>query len=493
MVCFIGVIVMKKILMKYTGISLLLILLLNIVGCGNNADKKYGLNPKNPVTIRLWHYYNGPQKIKFDKLVKEFNDTVGVEKGIVVEAESQISIAGVIDNVNASVNKEVAAKPMPDIISIYTDFAYKLDKQGFLVDLNKYLTEDEINEYIDSYINEGKLDDNLLKIFPIAKSTEVMMIDKVAFDKFSQATGADINDLNTYEGIARTSKLYYEWTDSLTEEKDDGKSFFGRDAMANYMVIGSKELGKDIINVNNGKVEANIDEDIMRKLWNNFYVPYISGYYGAYGKYRSDDIKMGKNVAIICATTGATYFPKEVTVDNDETYKTEAIVMKTPNFENKEPYCVQQGAGMAVVKSDSAHEYGATVFLKWFTESDRNLDFSLDTGYLPVKKMNDTEYEKAKKTIEESSSEKPVKDALLASIDEIKEYTPYTTKGFENGEKVREILEDSLLNKSKKDLEEIKSQINNGVDREQVMSNYNTEDNFKNWFNDFNKSINDLL
>ena len=416
-----------------------------------------------------------------------------MEKGIVVEAESQISIAGVIDNVNASVNKEVSAKPMPDIISIYTDFAYKLDKQGFLVDLNKYLTEDEINEYIDSYINEGKLDDNSLKIFPIAKSTEVMMIDKVAFDKFSQATGADINDLNTYEGIAGISKLYYEWTDSLTEEKNDGKSFFGRDAMANYMIIGTKELGKDIVDVDDGQAKANIDEDIMRKLWDNFYVPYISGYYGSYGKYRSDDIKMGKNVAIVCATTGATYFPKEVTVDNDKVYKTEAIVMKTPHFENKEPYCVQQGAGMAVVKSDPVHEYGATVFLKWFTEIDRNLDFSLDTGYLPVKKMSDTEYEKAKQTIEKSSSEKPVKEALLTSIDEIKEYTPYTTKGFENGEKVRVILEDSLLNKSQKDLEEIKAQISNGVDREQAISNYNTEENFKSWFNDFNKSINDLL
>ena len=38
--------------------------------------------PKDPVSLTVWHYYNGSQQAAFDALVEEFNDTVGQEKGI---------------------------------------------------------------------------------------------------------------------------------------------------------------------------------------------------------------------------------------------------------------------------------------------------------------------------------------------------------------------------------------------------------------------------
>ena len=40
---------------------------------------------------------------------------------------------------------------------------------------------------------------------------------------------------------------------------------------------------------------------------------------------------------------------------------------------------------MIVTKSDESTEYVATVFLKWFTEAQRNIGFSASSGYLPVK------------------------------------------------------------------------------------------------------------
>ena len=36
------------------------------------------------------------------------------------------------------------------------------------------MTEEELSEYVDAYIEEGRIgEDNSLKIFPVAKSTEV--------------------------------------------------------------------------------------------------------------------------------------------------------------------------------------------------------------------------------------------------------------------------------------------------------------------------------
>ena len=50
-------------------------------GCGKSQ-------PADPVGLTVWHYYNGAQQQIFNQLVDEFNETVGAEQGVVVEAHS---------------------------------------------------------------------------------------------------------------------------------------------------------------------------------------------------------------------------------------------------------------------------------------------------------------------------------------------------------------------------------------------------------------------
>ena len=125
------------------------------------------------------------------------------------------------------------------------------------------------------------------------------MLNKTDWDKFAQATGAETDDLATIEGVTATAEKYYEWTDSLTETPDDGKTFFGRDAVANYIISGMQQLGSTIFDVTDGEVSFHLDENALRKLWDNYYVPYINGYFGAYGKFRSDDAKTGDLIALL--------------------------------------------------------------------------------------------------------------------------------------------------------------------------------------------------
>ena len=44
-----------------------------LAGCGDRSP----LDPKDPVSLTVWHYYNGTQQAAFDALVEGFNDTVG--------------------------------------------------------------------------------------------------------------------------------------------------------------------------------------------------------------------------------------------------------------------------------------------------------------------------------------------------------------------------------------------------------------------------------
>lgn len=325
---------MRKRVKNLMRLTIILVMCLGvIVACGNTNNSKYGLDRNNPVAVQIWHYYNGVQKIEFDKMVEEFNKTAGKEKGIIVEAFNQGSANEIADKMLDTANKKVGTGKLPDAFMAYADTAYEIDKLGLVSDFNEYLTNEEKNQYIESYIEEGKLiGENELRIFPIAKSTETLMVNKTDWDKFQKETNADIKDFETWEGITKLAKKYYDWTDSKTETLNDGKAFFGRDAMANYMIIGSKQLGKEIFQVTNGKVNINIDENIMRKLWDNFYIPYINGYYASYGRFRSDDTKTGDIIAYVGSTSGAEYFPDSVITNEEKSYEIEPMVLPVPKF-----------------------------------------------------------------------------------------------------------------------------------------------------------------
>ena len=99
---------------------LLCLAMLFLCGCGS----KNPLDPKDPVSLTVWHYYNGSQQAAFDALVEEFNNTVGREKGIQVQGRSQGSVYDLEAAVRDAVDHKVCADPMPDIFSSYADTAY---------------------------------------------------------------------------------------------------------------------------------------------------------------------------------------------------------------------------------------------------------------------------------------------------------------------------------------------------------------------------------
>ena len=222
----------------------------SLAGCGSSGDgsgKSVKLDPDHPVSLNIWHYYNGAQQAMFDTLVKEFNASEGKDKGIYVEGYSQGSVSDLEEDVNSSLNGEVGAEELPDIFSSYSDTAYAVQQQDKLADLSQYFTEDELSKYVDSYIQEGYFNqDSALYLFPVAKSTEITMINKTDWEPFAEATGSTVDELATTEGIAEVAQRYYEWTDAQTPDvPDDGKAFYGRDSMSNYFVIGMQHMDKN--------------------------------------------------------------------------------------------------------------------------------------------------------------------------------------------------------------------------------------------------------
>ena len=69
-----------------------------------------------------------------------------------------------------------------------------------------------------------------------------MLFNDTDWQPFAEATGASYDDLATVEGLVDTAEKYYNWTDAQTAAPDDGKALFGRDAMANYMLVAHEQL-----------------------------------------------------------------------------------------------------------------------------------------------------------------------------------------------------------------------------------------------------------
>lgn len=444
--------------------------------CGSKSP----LDPKNPTKITVWTYYNGDQLSAFDGLVEEFNESVGAQKGIIVKSVSQGSVNDLETNVLAAVQGEVGADEVPNIFMAYADTAYAVDQLGQVMDLKDYLSEEEKNAYTDSYLKEGDFaGTGEIKIFPTAKSLELLVINKTDWDAFAAATGASYDDMANMEGLTATAEKYFEWTDSLTPDvPDDGKALFGRDAMANYMLIGSMQLGQEIFQVADGKMTLNFDKAVAKKLWDNYYIPFIKGHFAATGRFRSDDIKTGNIIAYVGSSSGVSFFPESVNISDSESYPIEMEVLPCPQFDGGD-YAVQQGAGMVVTKGEEAEVYASVEFLKWFTADERNIKFSVDSGYLPVTKTANN-----MSAIEGSGAEikDGMKKVLAVGVDTVNGNELYTTKAFENGGKARNILEYAMSDKAVADREVVVQRMAQGLSLEESVAEFELDDNFDAWY-----------
>ena len=313
-------------------------LALGCAGCSGSAGPEV---PAKVTDITVWTYYNGDQLESFNSLVNQFNETVGAQKGIKVSTESQGSVNDLETSVMDSAEGKVGAAAMPNIFSAYADTAYALDQMGMVVDLAPYLTEEEKAQFVEGYLSEGDFgEDDSIKIFPVAKSTELLFLNDTDWQAFADAAGVRYEDLATMEGLTAAAEKYYNWTDAQTAAPDDGKALFGRDAMANYMLVGAQQLGDTIFAVKDGRMTVNFERDVARRLWDNYYVPFVRGWFAATGRFRSDDIKTGNVLAYVGSSSSATFFPTRVTNDANESHEISLKTLPAPQFEGGEAVAV---------------------------------------------------------------------------------------------------------------------------------------------------------
>ena len=454
-------------------------LALGCAGCSGSAGPEV---PAKVTNIMVWTYYNGDQLESFTSLVDQFNETVGAQKGIKVSTESQGSVNDLETSVMDSAEGKVGAAAMPNIFSAYADTAYALDQMGMVVDLAPCLTEEEKAQFVEGYLSEGGFgEDDSIKIFPVAKSTELLFLNDTDWQAFADAADVRYEDLATMEGLTAAAEKYYNWTDAQTAAPDDGKALFGSDAMANYMLVGAQQLGDTIFAVKDGRMTVNFERDVARRLWDNYYVPFVRGWFAATGRFRSDDIKTGNVLAYVGSSSSATFFPTRVTNDANQSHEISLKTLPAPQFEGGEAVAVQQGAGMVVTAAKEEEVKASVEFLKWFVRAENNIAFSVGSGYLPVtRKANDMQEILASGlTLDDN-----MQQTLAVAVDTVNGNRLYTPHAFAGSNSARKVLEYGLSDLAAADRETVVQRIAEGQSAAEAEAEFLTDEYFEAWYQD---------
>ena len=355
-----------------------LVLLAGMTGCGIDADKPSAVRPVN---LTIWHTYVEQMGDKFEDLVEEFNTTVGVKEGVVIDFGSVSNASELNKRLIDAANGIPGAPSLPDMAVVYPKVAIQLAQEGLLLDLNTYFSEDELEDFVPQFLEEGYLSGDTLYLLPIAKSTEVMYINRTFFDPFALDTGVTLEQLSNVEGLLDASKRYYEWTDAQTPNiSQDGRAFYYPDNPFNFAEIGFAQTGQSFFT---GEGLA-IDSPMFERIWNSYYPTAVQGGIAIFDNYGNYLAKTGSVVCVTSTSAGAMFYPDTVTYADNTKEEVEFDVLPYPIFDGGEKIAMQRGGGVCILKSEPKKEYAASIFLKWLTDSAQNLRFTANAGYLPV-------------------------------------------------------------------------------------------------------------
>ena len=229
-----------------------LMLCFAFTGCSDKPK----LDPDNPVTLTMWHVYGEQADSPMNRLIEEFNKTVGAEKGIIINV-TLMSNASQIGQKLLDAQDEVPGVPsMPDLFFCHSSNAEELGVSN-LLNWNDLFTEDELNNYVPEFLEDGKIGD-VLAVFPVSKSTHVLYVAGTQFDRFAKDMDVSYDDLSTWDGFFSVAEKYYTWS--------GGKPFCALDYPIRCVELNALSKGAENFYTEDGWYDESLHQAAQAKL-----------------------------------------------------------------------------------------------------------------------------------------------------------------------------------------------------------------------------------
>ena len=401
--------------MKKRILSVLLVAVLAIsalAGCGGSGTTQAESNFTVPeggydgseVTITFYHTMGSNLTSVLDLYIAEFNE---LYPNIHIEYTS----VGGYDDVREQISTEITVGNQPNIAYCYPDHVALYNLAKAVVTLDDLiaseatvtradgstevlgLTEDQKNDFIAGYYNEGKqFGDGLMYTMPLSKSTEVLYYNKTFFD----ANGLTVP--TTWDEMEATC--------AKIKEIDPNSIPLGYDSEANWFITMCEQNQSPYTSATGDHYVFN--NDANKAFVKEFREWYLNGYlttqtlYGAYtsGLFTSTDTT--KSYMSIGSSAGATY--QRPAADADGNYPFEVGIATIPQVSTDNKKVISQGPSLCIFQKENPQEVIASwLFVKFLTTNvEFQAEFSMASGYVPVLK---------------SVAENPVYAEFLANAD----------------------------------------------------------------------------
>ncbi len=358
---------------KFTALFLTgLISLLLLTGCSDKTK----LDPKNPVTLTMWHVYGEQADSPMNKLVEEFNRTTGKEKGIVINVSLMSSTAQIGEKLLTAQKGEAGAMEMPDLFFCHSNNAAELGADN-LLDWKTVFTEEELENYVPEFLEDGMVEEKL-SVFPVSKSTHMLFIAGTPFERFSKVTGVTYESLSDWDGFLTAAEKYYEYS--------GGKPFCALDFPIRAVELNAMEQGGKDFYTADGWYD--FENEAFKTSYMKFAEAIAKGHIIVSDLYSNTQIMTGEVVAGLGSTASILYYNDTVTYPNNISEPMNLQILPPPTAKGEDLLVTQAGVGLCAYKTTEQTADAATVFARWLTDAERNLDFCVETGYMPVNKSS---------------------------------------------------------------------------------------------------------
>ena len=468
---------------SFRHISLILIFIMitgALAACGGKSSN-YGLNPNDPVTVTLWYVASDKRSSAYEEMINEFNETEGKVRGIIVESERFDSE----QKLSEAAHKENVL--LPDMVGVSEACDLLYDKSINFADINSLVATNTKENIFEEYITAGTYGENReWRLFPVVKDTYVLAVNPVLWSTFMNDAEHYTSELNLWESCSVVGEKYYDYM---------GQSMMIIESPADYIVLGSAQLGNPLISIEGTNTVFRVDGNDFRTIWDNYYGSIVKGaFITATGKGFTDLIE-GKVPVMSIKTSDVSQLGDTTATEGDALAVGAYEVIPYPQFKAKNPVCPVDDTGIAIINNDETKAFASELFLEWLTSDDINMKLACLAGGLPVSK-NLVSVEKLDTFLAENRlpisdlEEKTLRVAMQQYEQGISEdgsiYMPAMSEKY--GALIT-YLGSCMTAEAEEDRYSVEDQTFIGISHSEAVDKFVSDDHFGQWMSDFKNGL----
>ncbi len=339
------------------------------------------------ITIVFYHTMGQNLRDVLDAYIVEFNK---LYPNITISHEQ----VGSYDDVREQISTEITVGNQPNIAYCYPDHVAMYNTAKAVVTLDALidseaiviqadgteemmgLTDDQIDDFIEGYYNEGKqFGDGKMYTLPLSKSTEVLYYNADFFKANNLTLPTTWDEM---EALCKQIK-----------EIDPDCIPLGYDSESNWFITMCEQLGTPYTSATGEHFLFDTPENqaFVKKFreWHQLGLMTTQELYGAYTSGLFVAQEGQRSYMSIGSSAGATHQrPAKV----DGAYPFEVGITTIPQVNPAAPKVISQGPSLCIFdKANKQEVYASWLFMKFLTTNvDFQAEFSMASGYVPVLK-----------------------------------------------------------------------------------------------------------